>query len=92
MYLQEMPGLCVCGNSRTGRRVNMAPTKLQSLLPSAPSPSAQAGKAPNERRVREREKGGGSWRVSEWRRLKGWKREKNGRGPGGGGGGVTAED
>lgn len=89
MYLQEMPGLCVCGNSRAGGSIA---SRLQqnSSPPLAPPP--QAGEAPNERRVREREKGGGSWRVSEWRRLKGWKKEKNGGGPEGGGGGVTAKD
>lgn len=27
-------------------------------------------------------RGGGSWRVSEQRRLNGWRREKNGGGPG----------
>lgn len=32
MYLQEMPELCVCGNSRAGGRANSesAPTKLES--------------------------------------------------------------
>lgn len=98
MYLQ-MPWLCLCGNSRVGWPI-ASWTKLQCIPPTTTPthtqpalllhPSAKAGEAPNERGVREREKGGGSWRVSEWRRLKGWKREKNGGGAGGGG--VTAED
>lgn len=43
MYLQEMPELCVCGNSRAGGRANSesAPTKLESppQPPFTPRPS-----------------------------------------------------
>lgn len=69
MYLQ-MPRLCVCavtagqaGQWQVGS--NKAPvTPPPHHRRRSCTPPAQAGEAPNER-VREREKGGGCWRVSE---------------------------